>query len=279
MKTHDFVITGCDTDSIAFKKKDESPFTEREQKELIEEINRYMKEGIIYTHDGYYDVFMVLKAKNYCLLEEGKDKIKKKGSSITDSKKEPALQSMLNECIEELMRGKRDIIPIAKNYLRQASMVVDIDPWCVKKTVTKNLRTSERKNETKVMDAIGDKIVSDGDKLFLFNDIDGVVHEEKKGEKCFRKYKKKEWLELGLEKNDMLPECDHTERTFCMKCNNHLHYPKMIPNRILRLREDFTGSYDIEHYKDRIIKTIEILKNVIDYDSIKVVLKEYKDKG
>ena len=47
------------------------------------------------------DKVVVVKAKNYILKENGKDKIKLKGSSLTDSKKEPALLEMLQKIIKE----------------------------------------------------------------------------------------------------------------------------------------------------------------------------------
>ena len=269
IKTHNFAITGCDTDSIAFKKKDESFITPEERSKLIDEINEIMHKGLTYEDDGYYDVFMVLKAKNYCLLEEGKDKIKKKGSSITDSKKEPVLQQMLDQCIEELMRGDRDLVKITQSYIDLTKNITDITDWCVKKTISKKMRTSERKNETKVMDALAGKTVRDGDKLFFFNDIDGEIQEVKKGELVFTKMKKKEYEALGLEKNPLTELCEHSDRTICEHCNPHLLKPKMVPNRILRLREDFTGSYDVEHYKDRVLKTLNILSTVTDFDKIK----------
>jgi len=42
--------------------------------------------------------------------------------------------------------------------------------------------------------------------------------------------------------------------------------PKMVPNDILRLVEDFTGSYDRWHYVERVYDTIMILENVLDKD-------------
>ncbi len=65
-----------------------SEFTKEEQDALIAEINEHMPELIKYAHDGYYKTVAVLKAKNYILVEPS-GKVKLKGSSIKDQKKEP----------------------------------------------------------------------------------------------------------------------------------------------------------------------------------------------
>jgi hypothetical protein len=53
--------------------------------------------------DGVFEKVGVLKAKNYILREKGSVENKKKGSSITDSKKEPALLEMLDKIIKVIM--------------------------------------------------------------------------------------------------------------------------------------------------------------------------------
>jgi hypothetical protein len=44
----------------------------------------------------------------------------------------------------------------------------DITDWCSKKTVTKKVLHGERTNETRVLDAIGNKHVQEGDKIYVF---------------------------------------------------------------------------------------------------------------
>ena len=79
MKSHDFIINGADTDAISFCKKDQSPFTEEEQLELLYQINKILPEYIVFEDDGYFSHFLILKAKNYIMKEEGSS-LKKKGS-------------------------------------------------------------------------------------------------------------------------------------------------------------------------------------------------------
>lgn len=129
------------------------------------------------------------------------------------------------------------LIKIYEEYVKEVLDIKDISRWCVKKSVTEKLYESSRANETKVVDAIGDKPVQIGDKIFLFNDIDGEIQKVVKGEPVF--YKK-----TGL--------------------------PNMIPNKVLKLKEDYDGSYDLEHYVDRVYKTVQILENIVDMERIPV---------
>jgi DNA polymerase elongation subunit (family B) len=232
---HNFVIVNADTDSISFKKEDESEFTEEEKLSLIEEINSHLPELIKYEDDGYYETVIVVKAKNYVLKEAEKSKIKYKGSSLKDAKKEPILRKFLKEVIEEgLIFQKRDYVDIYEDYVRKALTIIDIEPWCTKKSITEKLMTSERTNETKVIDALKGVDFRVGDKVFVFSDIEGEVQEVKKGEPVF--------LKNGQ--------------------------PKMIPNCVLKVKENFTGTYDKWHYVGRVYNTIKILENIIDMNKI-----------
>ena len=49
---YDFIITGVDTDSIAFCKKDGAPFSEEERESLLEELNSVMPKGITFCEIG-----------------------------------------------------------------------------------------------------------------------------------------------------------------------------------------------------------------------------------
>lgn len=241
MKCHDFHITNADTDSISFRKSDNSPFSPEECEKLIEEINSLLPDMIEYEDDGYFDHALIIKAKNYCLVENGSTKIKKKGSSITDSKKEPALLEMLERLISDLIYNEgKSLISIYKEYIKEVSNIQDISRWANKKNITSAVLNPTRTNEQKVLDALQGKKVQEGDKVFMFSDIDGEVQKVQKGEPVF--------LKSGE--------------------------AKMVPNRILRLVEDFQGSYDLEHYLKRVWMTTKILENVVDIDTfIKYHLK------
>jgi DNA polymerase elongation subunit (family B) len=231
---HNFVMVNADTDSISFRKRDGSEFSQEETENLIEEINELLPTLIEYEDDGYFDRVVVVKAKNY-VLKSG-DKIKYKGSSLTDTKKEPALREMLREIIEEsLIYEKTPYISIYNKYLKEVKDIKDINRWATKKSITEKLLESERANETKVVDALGDKPFQIGDKVFLFNKIEGMKQAIVKGEPVFLK-------KTGE--------------------------PKMVENAVLRLVEDFDGAYNMWHYVDRVYKTFDILKNVIDMEQL-----------
>lgn len=232
---HNFVMVNADTDSISFKKQDESEFTEKERIGLIEEINKLLPELIVYEDDGYFEKVVVVKAKNYVLKESGSDKIKYKGSSFKDAKKEPALKKLMYSVIEDsLIYETKSYLDIYEDYIQKSLNITNIKDWAVKKSITEKLYESDRANETKVIDAIGDRPVRIGDKIFVFNNIEGEVQKVVKGEKVFLK-------------------------------NGE---PKMIENKVLKMVEDFDGNYDKWHYVERVYKTVKILENVIDMDKI-----------
>ena len=139
MIKHKFAISNSDTDSISVRKYDNSHFTEEERISLIKEINSILPDMIEYEDDGYFDHALIIKAKNYCLVEENTTKVKKKGSSITDSKKEPALTEMLDRMIEDLIfNNGSDLQNIYLEYIREVKGIKDISRWSVKKNITKS---------------------------------------------------------------------------------------------------------------------------------------------
>ena len=231
-----YIMTNADTDSISFKKPFSAKFSEGEKISLMEEINAKLPSMIEYEDDGYFDKFVVVKAKNYVMREAGDTKIKYKGSSFKDSKKEIALKELMFKVIEEsIMEDNDDYIQLYENAVQEAINIEDISRWCVKKSITKKVFSSERTNETKVVDAIKGKGYRIGDKAFVFNDVDGMKQKKAKGELVFLKSGK----------------------------------PSMEENRILKVKEDFKGHYDKIHYVKRVYKTMLILENVIDKEKLK----------
>ena len=90
---------------------------------------------------------------------------------------------------------------------------------------------------------------SEGDKIWIYDAIDGEVQDVKSGEPVF--YKK-------------------------------TGEPKMIPNRILKVKELWNKDENKMHYVGRVYKTTEILKNVLDMTqfpkyTLKSKQKELKD--
>lgn len=229
---HDFIIGPTDTDSISFCKNTMAPFTDSERQLLLKELNSIMDKGIVFEDDGYYSHVLAVAAKNYCLVEAGKTKIKMKGSSIKDSKKEPALREMMDEVIDDLLFERGNVSNIYKKYVKEAGSIDDISRWAIKKTISKNLLNGTRKNETDVLAAIPDlSQVREGDKIYIYRALEGERQVVVKGVPFF--YKK-----TGL--------------------------PKMEPNSIWKQVQFYTDDADKEHYYSRVYNTLCIFENVLD---------------
>jgi len=232
MKQNDFHFVLCDTDAVCFCKQDGSSFSEEEQQRLLNELNSLYPEYISFEHDGYFPRIICVKAKNYVMFD-GK-KIEYKGSAFKSATKEKALASLLKEVVEALIFENGTPVDIYHKYIKEALNVKDISRWVVKKSITKKLLDGTRKNETRVLDAIDLEGVREGDKVYLYNAIEGEIQDTKKGELQYYKDGK----------------------------------PKMIPNYILKQMEEFDGNYDKMHYIERVYKTMDILKTVIDMNQI-----------
>ena len=100
IKPHNWKLVNLDTDSLSFAKEDGSEFTQEEYDMIYKEINDIMYSA--WEDDGQFESVAVLKAKNY-ILKDKNGKIKTKGSSLRDQKKEPALLEMLDKMIKVLV--------------------------------------------------------------------------------------------------------------------------------------------------------------------------------
>lgn len=172
--SHNFVIANGDTDSIAFKKPDQTAFSIEERRELLKEINGLMPHGIEWKDDDHFRRVIVFKAKNY-VTDNGK-KVKVKGSALKGSKKEPALQTFTCEVIDLLLKDRKEQVIFA--YLQKANEIMaltDITPWCFKVTVTKKVLDPQATFQKKISAAIGSTPVSEGDKVYLFFKEDGSL--------------------------------------------------------------------------------------------------------
>lgn len=233
MKTHNFILGPVDTDSISFCKPDMSPFSEEEQKLLIDEINSHMPELIKYAHDGYYKTCIVLKAKNY-ILEDNNGKVKLRGSSLKDAKKEPALGEMIKRMIDcMLYDNPENMINIYHEYIIETHNVMDISRWAAKKTITKAILNcandpTARLNERKVYEAVKDTAgLQEGNKAYLYPCI------------------KSEQREETLLKNGKLKV-------------------KVIKDTGLKIIEQWSNDHDSEKLVERVVDTMDIFANVLD---------------
>jgi DNA polymerase elongation subunit (family B) len=169
--THNFIIAGCDTDSIAFSKPDGSPFTTIEQEDLLKDLNFQFPEKIHWEHDGIYDKMIVLKAKNYILYQNGK--IKKKGSSLKSSKTEKGLRDFMSEIIDCLIFDKTgELISVYHKYVKEVFNVKDISRYSSKKTITSKVLDAERTTEVKILAALEGAQAQMGDKYYMYFALD-----------------------------------------------------------------------------------------------------------
>jgi len=241
------------TDSISFCKKDGEPFTEEEQLSLLAELNSIMPEFMIFEDDGYYDICIALKAKNYLLYNKIKNKKTIKGSAFKTSSKEPILKQLMEDIIQALLDEKIESLPsIYERYCDLARNVTDIQPWCQKKTITKSvlkcvghkdmLDTEKkekkiRKNESDVLDALNGRKVQEGDKVYIYPKVVETITED------IPKYKRNK-------KTDELELIGYKTKTTVITGLGHA--------------EDFDGKYCIDKLLKRCYDTVNIFKNIID---------------
>jgi DNA polymerase elongation subunit (family B) len=222
-------LVNGDTDSISVTANREVP--EAEQEELLLSLNAEFPDLISWEDDGYYPTLIVLKAKNY-ILWDGK-KIKLKGSSLRDQKKEPALKAMLDEMINALVFNHADdAIDIYNKYIKECMEVKDISRWAAKKTITKPVLNcahdpTARENEAKVYRAIKDVVVQEGDKVYLYPAV----------------------LESRIERKEF---------------KNGNVKEKVIKTTGLKLVDNWSGDHDVDKLIERVYATAEILGSVLD---------------
>lgn len=244
-----YSLVNVDTDSFSITNStagDKNLFSSE-----LRELNALYPSLIRWEDDGIYDKVIVIRAKNYVLVRNGKVKIK--GSAITDQKKEPALTEMLEAMIQELLNNKPEKLPdIYNTYIKEALNIKDISRWATKKTVTKSVLDPKRLTEQKILNAINESIevqivegIQEGDKVWVYNAIDGEIQEVKKGLKVYYR--------------------DGTA--------------KMIPNYILRDQRLWNADQDVMHYVERIYDTTLILQNIINMnDFTRYGLKSNRQK-
>lgn len=237
-----YQLINVDTDSFSYSKN--RPVDKIEFASDIVEINSMYPEHIVWADDGYYPKVIVITAKNYVLYDG--EKITYKGSSLKDQKKEPALRELLTEALNCILFNRISTLPsLYESYIKEIYNVKDISRWATKKTVTKAVLTGERLNESKVRDAIGDKYVKEGDKIYVYPAIDGVVPAKVKGQ--IVRYKK----------------------------TNQIKY---IENKILKTIDQYNNDLDKMHLVKRVYSTMMILENVIEKDLfLNYSLAKYKN--
>lgn len=207
-----YKISNCDTDSISFTCG--RALNDSDKKEILDDLNSNFPSAIKFEDDGYYKRIVVLRAKNY-ILYDGK-KVKLKGSSIKDQKKEPALREMMEKLIDCLVFDtSENLVKIYTSYVKEAMNVTDIRRWCAKKTITKAIlncatdpeaRENERKPYMAVKDMPG---LQEGNKVYLYPVIMGEeIIPGGISEKTGKKLKDKRKIVTGLK---LAEAWDHDE--------------------------------------------------------------------
>lgn len=199
MKTNSYVLVGGDTDGIAFKKPDQTPFTDEERSALLEELNSLMPEKIRWEDDDQFPVQLNVKTKNYVLVNS-KGETKVKGSALKASNKEKALKAFVREIIELILTDRQDqILSLYNDYANRILAITDITLWCSKYTITKAVLTGKGAAQVRIREALRGRPVQEGDKVYQFflsddqrcmlEDFDGNYYSKKLLEKLFKTLK------------------------------------------------------------------------------------------
>ncbi len=121
-----FQQAGCkvievDTDGIFFVPP-ASIRTDKEEKELVQNVSSQMPEGILVALDGRYQRMLSYKKKNYALLGyDGSFHIK--GSSLTSRNLELFGRAYVRQCIVALLNA--DIAEVHRIYLETRNRIID----------------------------------------------------------------------------------------------------------------------------------------------------------
>jgi DNA polymerase elongation subunit (family B) len=251
-----YTLVNVDTDSFSYTNgilptKAEFDKELKDLNSLYPSLISWEKDG----EDGIFDKIIVVKAKNYVLVRKGK--VKYKGSSLTDQKKEPRLLRLLEELISVLLYAdkiekEKELVGFYNECCKEVAFKFNVHDWKMKKTITDSVLNAKRLNEAKIFTACQDAIkngiisgIQGGDKVYLYQAIAGEIQDSAKGELIFSK--------KGI--------------------------PKMIDNCILKFVELYNQDHDKWHYVERVYNTLKILENVIDISQFeKYHLKKNREK-
>lgn len=176
---YNFTFILSDTDSVTFSKPDGSSFTKEEEQRLVNEINEMLDPEIRFESNGTYQRILITKAKNYVLFNPDDTTIK--GSALKATSKEPRLKQFIDDIINTFLRIDDEVlreekqIELYNGVALEIMNIKDIGPWCSKKTVTDKILNPVRSNEQNVLDAIGNKHVQEGDKVYVFYEDDKTL--------------------------------------------------------------------------------------------------------
>ena len=169
-KSKGFTVPKGDTDSITLWNNGKE-FSAADKKYLLDEINNLLPEHIKFELDDCYDSLLVFKAKNYAYRVG--EKITTKGSAVKSSTKSEVMKSFIMTGLTKLLYGSpvEDIGILYETYIYDIMNVKtqdDIKKYAARKTLSSTMLASERKNETRVLDAIKGTDYKEGDRFHVF---------------------------------------------------------------------------------------------------------------
>jgi len=173
-KDKGYEIVLVDTDSIKYYDPN-SPLTPDVTAVNTKEVNALFPSGIKWDDEGIYKVFVVVKSKNYIMVDSN-DKVKLKGSSMKSSKLEPSLKVLQKDIIDMLIgRNNESIQTIYERHSKNAAKIKDITPWSSRKAISERTVSSTRKNERLLIEALAGEPYQLGDRFEFYYTRDGVL--------------------------------------------------------------------------------------------------------
>ena len=173
-KNKGYEIVLVDTDSIKYYDPNK-PLTPEVTGVNTKEVNSLFPSGIKWDDEGIYKVFVVVKSKNYIMVDSA-DKVKLKGSSMKSSKLEPSLKVLQKDIIDMLIgRNNESIQTIYERHSKNAAKIKDITPWSSRKTISERTVNSTRKNERLLIEALSGESYQLGDRFEFYYTRDGIL--------------------------------------------------------------------------------------------------------
>jgi DNA polymerase elongation subunit (family B) len=118
------IVIEVDTDGLYLSPQ--RKMTEKEERKLVEEVNKTIPEGINLTYSGRYARMLSYKKKNYALLTYD-NKLLIKGSALISKAFENYALNFIRQCIEYIITDKLEMIPAIYQELRSDIVNLKID--------------------------------------------------------------------------------------------------------------------------------------------------------
>jgi DNA polymerase I len=286
-KSKGYTVPKGDTDSITLWDKG-SKFDGLEVDKLIKEVNGILPEQINFELDAFYDSIVVFKAKNYAYREG--EKISTKGSAIKASTKCPALKEFIKTILDLMLYNKpvSEMVAVYNKYMQEICDIKDIKRWASRKTLSETMETSERTNETKVMDALEDSDYKEGDRFYTFYKSDDTICLVENFDGDYNKKRLlKNLFDTMMIFETVIPDCEELFINYSLKKNQCLlpgyvapppkeKKPRVSKTKIAQLFEEYQEFNYMEIDEFLEMKGIQAPKKPEVKDSFMLFLADYK---